>query len=66
MYNWYSSAYHLINEYMFANTVVEGSYEDLMVSVLSFIMVLFAVAIPFVFIAWLIKKVFSIAFDSWR
>lgn len=57
MTNIYQGIYDLLNQYVFGNTIVEGSYQDLIVIILSTCACVFLVVLPFV-VVWRIMRVF--------
>ena len=57
MTNIYQGIYDLLNQYVFGNTIVEGSYQDLIVIFLSTCACVFLVVLPFV-VVWRIMRVF--------
>lgn len=56
MTNIYQTAYDLINQYVFGNTVTVGEFPDLMCVLGATAMCAFAVAIPFI----VVKKVIDL------
>lgn len=57
MTNIYQGIYDLLNQYVFGNTIVEGSYQDLIAIILSTCACVFLVVLPFV-VVWRIMRVF--------
>lgn len=48
--NIYENCYNLINQYIYGNSIVEGSWEELTAVMLSTIGVLFVFSIPFIIV----------------
>lgn len=59
MHNWYLDCYQTLNEYIYGSSAVMGTYEDMILCILSTIAVLFAVAFPFVFVIAVCKKLLN-------
>ena len=53
--NIYQSFYDLINQYVFGNSIVVGSHQDLVTVLMSTIAVIFVVALPFMLVWKVIK-----------
>lgn len=54
--NLYQNLYDLINTYIYNNTIIEGSWEELTTILLSTIGCIFLIALPFLLV-WKIIKV---------
>lgn len=59
MVNWYQDTYNMLNQWIYGNTVVVGTYEDMILCMLSTAAVLFMVALPFIAVLAAIKRLFS-------
>lgn len=59
MFNWYLSTYESLNTWLFAGTAVLGSYQDLILTLVSTTICLGAVAFPFGVVFALIKRLFT-------
>lgn len=55
MLNVYDILYDLINSYIFGNSVVIGSYQDLICIIVSVLGCLFLIALPFIMIFSVIR-----------
>lgn len=58
MVNWYQHTYDMLNEWIYGNTAVVGSYEDMVLCMVSTAAVLFMVALPFIAVFAAIKRLF--------
>ncbi len=59
MTNIYQNIYDLINQYIYGNSIVDGSPEELVAVILSTIMCVCVIWLPFWFIFRILGKVFS-------
>lgn len=59
MVNWYQHTYDMLNEWIYGNTAAVGSYEDMILCMVSTAAVLFMVALPFIAVFAAIKRLFS-------
>ena len=51
----YQSIYDLLNQYVFGNTIVVGSHQDLVATLISTAAVIFMVSLPFL-VVWRVIK----------
>ena len=59
MNNWYLDLYTRLNQYIYGGTVVEGTYQDMVLVILATGLVIAAVLIPFIAILKLCKKLLT-------
>lgn len=60
MHNFYLEAYDLINKFIYGNTIVDGSYEDMVATFVATAAILFFIALPFITVFWACKKLVSL------
>lgn len=59
MHNWYLDLYTRLNDYIYGGTAVVGTYEDMVLVIVSTFLVIFAVILPLAAVIWLCKKLLS-------
>lgn len=57
--NWYLYTYDMLNQWLYGATAVEGTYQDMLLCILSTSLCLFMLALPFVAVFAAIKRLFS-------